>query len=102
MGSVLDYDAGDERLARREVAVTVCGTDWIRRVDVVKNNAVHHRVAPKSDRVEVTLVDQLDAAPVTRDWYYVRVFQADGNAAWSSPIWIGPRGVTAPSEALCE
>jgi len=23
------------------------------------------------------------------DFYYVRVTQADGNLAWSSPIWVG-------------
>jgi hypothetical protein len=23
------------------------------------------------------------------DWYYVRVIQANGQHAWSSPIWVG-------------
>jgi len=23
-------------------------------------------------------------------WYYVRVFQTDGEMAWSSPVWVDP------------
>ncbi len=23
------------------------------------------------------------------DWYYVRVFETNGEMAWSSPIWVG-------------
>jgi len=84
------------------MAVTVCGTDYIERVDIMKNNGLFHRVRPKSDRAELKVTDQLDEAPTTRDWYYVRVFQADGNAAWSSPIWVGPTGVSTPSTSLGE
>lgn len=102
MGSTLEYRPDDDRLCCREIRVTVCGTDYIRRVDIIKNNGLLHRVCPKSDRAKFTLTDQLDAAPATRDWYYVRVFQADGDAAWSSPIWIGPAGVEVPSASLGE
>ncbi len=102
MGSILEYPADDDRLVRRELQVTVCGTDLIRRVDVLKNNGLMHRYQPESDRAEFTVVDQLDEPPTTRDWYYVRVFQADKNAAWSSPIYIGPAGVTTPSPSLDE
>ncbi|MBM4045778.1 MAG: DUF3604 domain-containing protein, partial [Planctomycetes bacterium] len=102
MGSILEYGKNDDRLCRRELRVTVVGTDYIRRVDIIKNNGVLHRVCPKTDRAEFSFTDQLDAPPTTRDWYYVRVFQADGNAAWSSPIWVGPEGVSAPSASLGE
>ena len=102
MGSILEYPPEGDPLCRREIEVSICGTDWIRRVDVVKNNGLFHRVCPQADRVEFSVVDQLDAPPGTRDWYYIRVFQADGNAAWSSPIWIGPEGVTTPSQPLAE
>jgi len=27
------------------------------------------------------------------NWYYVRVVQANEQYAWSSPIWVEPRGV---------
>jgi len=102
MGSILEFAPGDDRLCRREIKVTVCGTDYIRRVDVMKNNGLFHRVRPKSDRAQFTMIDKLDEAPTTRDWYYVRVFQAGNNAAWSSPIWIGPEGVAAASGSLGE
>jgi hypothetical protein len=29
-------------------------------------------------------------------FYYVRVFQIDGEMAWSSPIWVAPSGMGAP------
>ncbi len=102
MGSVLEYERGDDRLQGRDIRVTAVGTDLIRRVDVMKNNQVIHREVPQSDRAEFSLADVLNEPPTTRDWYYVRVFQADGNAAWSSPIWIGPTGVDVPSESLDE
>ncbi|OGV74686.1 MAG: hypothetical protein A3K19_25460 [Lentisphaerae bacterium RIFOXYB12_FULL_65_16] len=102
MGSRVEYDAADERLRVRTLRATVVGTDHIRRVDIIKNNALLHRVEPGCDRAEVTFEDRFDRAPSTRDWYYLRVFQSDGNAAWSSPIWVGPRGVTTPSPSCGE
>ncbi|MBN2452246.1 MAG: DUF3604 domain-containing protein [Lentisphaeria bacterium] len=102
MGSVLEYPAADERLRRRRLAVSVCGTELIRRVDILHNNAVLTSMTPRDDRVTFVHEHATPAPPTTRDWYYVRVFQADGNAAWSSPIWIGPSGVTAPSPSLGE
>jgi hypothetical protein len=102
MGSIQEYQPDDDRLCRRDIKVTVCGTDYIRRVDIMKNNGLFHRVCPKSNKSEFTVSDELDQAPTTRDWYYVRVFQADNNAAWSSPIWVGPTGMDAPSVSLGE
>jgi hypothetical protein len=102
MGSVLEYPSDGNDLYQREIEVFVAGTDQISRVDIIKNNGLHHRTCPQGDNAEVSIVDRLDVPPATRDWYYVRVFQADGNAAWSSPIWIGPEGVVAPSLPLAE
>jgi hypothetical protein len=46
-----------------------------------------HRAVPRSE-----YTCQLDfthrANTYTRDWYYVRVRQFNGQWAWSSPIWI--------------
>jgi len=102
MGSVLEYAPDDSRLTRRRIRVRVVGTDFIRRVDVLKNNAVLRREAPESDEADFAFEDVLDRPLSTRDWYYVRVFQADGNAAWSSPIWVGPTGVAAPTPTELE
>ena len=102
MGSILARQPDDNALCNREIKVTVCGTDYIRRVDIMKNNGLFHRLCPKSDRAELAVTDRLHEPPTARDWYYVRVFQADGNASWSSPIYIGPEGVTQPSVSLSE
>ncbi len=102
MGSVLEYTPSDSRLARRRIRVRVVGTDFIRRVDVLRNNAVLHREVPESDEADFAFEDVLERPPATRDWYYVRVFQADGNAAWSSPIWVGACGVTQPTPTELE
>ena len=98
MGSIVECDESDPRLARRSLRVCVAGTDWIRTVDVLKNNEVVHTHRPRSDAAEFVYEDTLDRPPSSRDWYYIRVLQADGNMAWSSPIWIGPRGVEGVSE----
>ncbi len=102
MGSVIECDDDAEDMHRRKLEVAVHGTDLIRRVDIVKNNGLIHRVCPREDHATFEVIDELEATPTTRDWYYVRVFQADGNAAWSSPIWIGPAGVCTPSSSLGE
>ncbi|MBT4815471.1 MAG: DUF3604 domain-containing protein [Lentisphaerae bacterium] len=102
MGSILEYASDDERLAQRAINVSVHGTDAIQSIDVFKNNGLLRRTQPKSDVCEFSLTDRPNALPTSRDWYYVRVLQADGNAAWSSPIWIGPTDVTAPSESMGE
>lgn len=40
--------------------------------------------------------DWTDGATIEPAFYYVRVFQVDGEMAWSSPIWVTPhKGVTA-------
>lgn len=102
MGTVLEYAADDEALRKRKIVVRVAGTDYIRRVDVLKNNALLHRENPNGDHAEFILEDILHDPPKTRDWYYVRVFQADGNAAWSSPIWVGPAGCITPTPTNIE
>jgi len=102
MGSVLEYTTDDDALLRRKIEVRVAGTDLIRRVDILKNNVLIYRDQPGADRAEFTFTDDPAEVPATRDWYYVRVFQADGNAAWSSPIWIGPQGCDTPSASEIE
>ncbi len=97
MGSVLEYDPDAAALINRRISVRVAGTDWIRRVDVLKNNRLIHRHEPASDEASFVFTDTLQQPCATRDWYYVRIFQADGNAAWSSPIWVAPRGCEQPS-----
>ncbi len=47
-----------------------------------------HRAVPQAGyRCQFTTLHR--AAGPSRDWYYVRVCQKNGQWAWSSPIWVG-------------
>jgi hypothetical protein len=47
-----------------------------------------HRAVPQSESVcHFSVPHRGDAG--SRDWYYVRVCQKNGQWAWSSPIWVG-------------
>ena len=57
-----------------------------------------HTVAPRdATALSVSLAFAADAEwtdaapPPLRTWTYVRVTQKDGEMAWSSPVWLGPR-----------
>lgn len=52
---------------------------------------LHRVVEPALFRARVEWVDH-DTVPERSDWYYVRVSQANGHRAWSSPIWVGSAG----------
>lgn len=46
------------------------------------------RIAPATERDRTfRFVDELE--PKDGDYYYIRVVQADGGMAWSSPVWVG-------------
>lgn len=70
----------------RQLRVEVHGSDVVDRVEVVKNNVTVLVHACEALDTEFTYQDGAEE-PV--DYYYVRVIQADGEIAWSSPIWVG-------------
>ena len=50
-----------------------------------------HKAVPRRDwQRQVTLTDESDGT--SRDWYYARVRQRNGQWAWSSPIWVDRAG----------
>jgi len=64
--------------------VSATGTAPIRAVNFVVDGKVVESLSPNSKRVELK-----HALPLTGKHYvYVHVLQADGNQAWSSPIWV--------------
>jgi len=89
MGSILD---GSSRPRSRKLAVDVIGTEAISRVEIIRNGEVAHsedaeeRRRAKLDSLQIQWTD--DSPFTTGLYYYVRVFQADGHRAWSSPIWV--------------
>ena len=86
MGSDLPWP---DRTKPRRLCVNVWGTDDLRRVTVVKNNADVCSFKPKAGDTQFVWDDGQEARG--GDYYYVRVIQHDGNRAWSSPIWLDHR-----------
>ena len=69
------------------INVDVLGTGHLATVEIVRNgDAVPLPVQPASNGLTAQVVDE-EIAPGT-SCYYLRVVQADGEMAWSSPIWV--------------
>lgn len=66
--------------------VKVRGTAAVAKIVLVRDNRYIHTATP--NRQEATLQYQDREVGVGTHFYYVRVEQADGQLAWSSPIWI--------------
>lgn len=82
MGS--EIDLSDETGCA--VSIDVTATAAIDRIEIVRNGACWRTVAGASReehlRVEATRERETD-------YFYARIVQEDGNAAWTSPIWVG-------------
>ena len=81
----------------RTLEISVAGTDRIQTIDIVRNNQniFTHEGQGDVERVEFTDGDPIEPllltgihSPKRFMFYYIRVTQADGEMAWSSPIWI--------------
>jgi hypothetical protein len=78
-----EFTTGD----RPQFAIVVRGTAAIAKLHLIRNGEYLHSVQPK--QAEVTLRFTDPEPPAGRaSWYYVRIEQADGSLAWSSPMWI--------------
>lgn len=90
---VLEFRAGDRFMGdafdtRRPVAlrIKVRGTAPVAKVRLIRDAAYVHTFEPGKQEASL---EYLDREKLTGEhWYYVRVEQADGEIAWSSPIWI--------------
>jgi hypothetical protein len=84
MGSELSVEMLHEP---REITGRVVGTDQVSRIDIVRNNEDWRTLEPASDdsSFELTDADEIGAGT----YYYLRAWQADGEMAWASPVWIG-------------
>jgi hypothetical protein len=74
------------------ISVTAAGTEKLVRVELIKHDSsgytTIHAEEPEGD---VAAFDYVDEAFSEDSFYYVRVTQADGEMAWSSPIWLEHR-----------
>lgn len=71
------------------IEVRVEAPTEIARVDICRNNAFVYTREIKARRCQFTYLDR--EPPAGPAWYYVRVQQADGELAWSSPVWWNAR-----------
>jgi len=90
---ILDVRSGDhiqgdifKTEGRPKLQVRVEGTAPVEKIEIVKNNKFVFSDKPKKASVQLTYEDS-DSKP-GESYYYVRVEQADGQMAWSSPMWI--------------
>jgi hypothetical protein len=90
---ILDVRIGDHPMGdifpTKEIPalkVRVVGTGKISRIEVIKNNTFVHTVEPGGSQ---STFEYRDAdIKAGESYYYVRVEQAAGELAWSSPIWV--------------
>ncbi len=86
-----DWFMGDEFALSRALPIQVKarGTAPIARVDVIKDSKVIYTAEPKKQDVALEYTDRGDVGG--RHYYYVRVQQDNGLAAWSSPFFVNYR-----------
>lgn len=68
------------------MTMKINGTAEISRVTLVRNEQNYQQWEPKAKTFEQSFTDETPNAGENR--YYLRVEQADGNMAWSSPVWV--------------
>ncbi|MHA1231386.1 MAG: hypothetical protein ACTSPQ_12130 [Candidatus Helarchaeota archaeon] len=72
------------------IIVTVCGTDIIESVELIKNGEVIAVRVPGTDRIKFAYIDN-ELKNEEFAFYYVRVTQFNRARGWSSPIWVKAR-----------
>ncbi len=69
-----------------EIQIRVRGSKPVRRLELVRNNEYILSQSYEDGVLERTLTYRdLDQTPA---YYYVRVWQGEGEWAWTSPIWV--------------
>ncbi len=87
-GAVMGEEITLPEEAGRRLWVRVVGEGSLGQVELLKNSQpyVCQHLDGSAEQVLFTLTDW--QAERKTDYYYVRVTQADGRRAWSSPIWV--------------
>lgn len=71
----------------RKIDIKAIGTSPLVEIDLFRNGRSIHKWAGEYNTIEL---EWEDSEPLLRreSYYYVRVIQADGGQAWSSPVWV--------------
>ena len=70
-------------------AANACGP--IDRIEVIRNGKVYKTIGGAS-QTDVSAKLDLGEFDGRVSYYYLRLMQADGHRAWTSPIWVSPAG----------
>lgn len=78
--------------APRKLHIKVAGTYPLDRIVIVRNGEEIHTIAADGMTFETDWTDDAPLADVTDPtirgvYYYIKVYQQDGNIAWASPVW---------------
>jgi hypothetical protein len=97
MGSEITTADKPGCLINRHITGTVAGTTQLKLLEIIRNGKVIKTIKPDGYWMNYVFDDMDPLAKITiaaKDgkppfvYYYVRLTQADGHIAWSSPIWI--------------
>ena len=69
------------------IIVTVCGTNKLESVELLKNGKVVAIRVPTDDRIKFAYEDT-DLKKGEQAYFYARATQFDGERGWTSPIWV--------------
>jgi hypothetical protein len=83
MGSIVNA----EECGRCPLSVQVVAAAPIDRVEVIRDLEIWHTLRPADDTLE-KLDETIELPARATGFFYLRVFQQDGQRAWSSPIWL--------------
>ena len=97
-GSLVEIDSSNRHLlAERKIRAVVHGTALIDRIEVIRNNTEVCTYRGDGEDVEFEWIDKQDLSRIALQrtvrgkaqtcYYYLRITQADGDIAWTSPIW---------------
>lgn len=84
MGSVISSGAFS---GAHQIKVRVLGEDALTLVEVLRGRETIYATSSFGPLVSFEIMDQPAAGAA--NYYYLRVVQADGEMAWSSPVWVG-------------
>ncbi|MBD3214766.1 MAG: DUF3604 domain-containing protein [Candidatus Lokiarchaeota archaeon] len=97
MGDIVPLDDNKELKRERIIKLKIISPLKIKKIEIIRNNTIFCRKIFKSNSLELKLSDREDFEDICVDhsgkkekflFYYPRIFMADANMAWASPIWI--------------
>ena len=72
---------------KREIRIAAAGTDVVSKIEVIKNNSVIFTEPSRNEFFNASIHDD-SVSENKEDFYYLKITQADGEMAWTSPVWV--------------